>query len=229
MHDMFLASWVGNDNQIEITLNQFAAQKASSQGVKDFAQKMIRAHQALAAKLNQSMTNPSASTTTGQTPYSTGYRGTENAPETTPQAQSPTPQQAGNALSSQAREGGVPPSTGGAAGEHTGVTVTTPGGMTASVAAHPGSNAIAFQRAIGSQLVARIEQELGQKKGRDFDRCFVQGQIMGHVHMLATLDVARSQASAQLKPVFDEAISTAQEHLNEAQSLAKTLDSQESR
>ena len=41
----------------------------------------------------------------------------------------------------------------------------------------------------------------------------MQGQVVGHVHMLATLEVARNQVSPELKPVLDEAVETAQKHL----------------
>ena len=37
MQDFFIASWIGADNQAEISLNQFASQKASNQDVKNFA------------------------------------------------------------------------------------------------------------------------------------------------------------------------------------------------
>jgi predicted outer membrane protein len=83
-----------------------------------------------------------------------------------------------------------------------------------------------FKREIDGQLVAAIEQKLGQKKGQEFDRCFIQGQIVGHVHMLATLEVARNHASSQLKPVLDDAVNVAQKHLSQAESLLSKLEPQ---
>ena len=54
----------------------------------------------------------------------------------------------------------------------------------------------------------------------------MRGEVAAHVHMLATLEAAKSQASPQLKPVLDEAIQTAQKHLSQAESLHSKLDSQ---
>jgi predicted outer membrane protein len=86
-----------------------------------------------------------------------------------------------------------------------------------------------FKREIDGHLVALIEQKLGQEKGQQFDRCFMRGQVVGHVHMLASLQVAANQASPRLKPILDEAIQVAQQHLSQAESLAKKLESREVR
>jgi len=90
-------------------------------------------------------------------------------------------------------------------------------------------NAVSFKRDVDRQLLTLIEEKLGQKKGMDFDRCFIAGQIVGHVHMLATLEVAKNQASPQLKPVLDEATNLAQKHLTHAESLLSKLEPQASR
>ena len=83
-----------------------------------------------------------------------------------------------------------------------------------------------LKREIDSQLLTLIEQKLGQKQGQDFDRCFMQGQVAAHMHMIATLEAARNQASAQLKPILDEGLAVAQKHLSEAESLTQKLAQQ---
>jgi predicted outer membrane protein len=264
LHDMFLANWIGIDNQTEITLNQFAMQKASSQEVKDFAQEMIRAHGELAKKLNSTVanTNTAAFPRIARTPYTAGYRGPQApapaapgmAPGMTPEPPTANPPQANQGNSPQGnptpgtptpattpapvpeqpasnspQEGAAPRATEGPVGGQPGSPATISGGPIAAAIAGSRLNPVNFKREINSQLVTIVEQKLDQKKGQEFDRCFVQGQIGAHVHMLATLEVARTQASSQLKPVLDEAVEVAQNHLRHAESLLNKLDSQESR
>jgi hypothetical protein len=111
--------------------------------------------------------------------------------------------------------------------DQAGGAATIPGGAMASIVAAPRLDPVNFKRQIDGQLVTLIEDKLGQKKGQEFDRCFIQGQIAGHVHMLATLEVARTQASAQLKPVLDDAVNVAQKHLQHAESLLSKLEPQQ--
>src|SRR5688572_10304662 len=49
--DAFLASWVLTINNNEVALSQLAQQKAQNAEVKQFAQKMVTDHQAVAQKL----------------------------------------------------------------------------------------------------------------------------------------------------------------------------------
>ena len=118
--------------------------------------------------------------------------------------------------------------TGGSVGGQRGVAVIIPGGPSVSVGAAPRWEPVDLKRNIDGRLVTIIEEKLGQKKGEEFDRCFMQGQVAAHVHMLATLEVVRSQVSPQLKPILDEAVYVTQKHLRHAESLVTTLESKES-
>jgi len=269
-HDSFLANWIGADNQTEISLSQFASQRASNQEVKDFIQEMIRAHTDLANKLNQAITSTSAAGTgiSGQVPFTAGYRGVQgtapaapgaapSAPGETPPANvppgstlpAPAPAPQGNSAQV------APPATGATAtpgapaatapaspatntapqpgtevaGNQIGSPATIPDGPNAATGPMQHMNAVTFKRDVDSQLLTLIEEKLGQKKGLDFDRCFIAGQIAGHIHMLAELEVARKQASPQLRPVLDEAATVAQKHLDQAESLLSKLGPQGSR
>src|SRR5208282_2386960 len=82
--DMFIVNWIGADNQTEIVLNQFASQRASSQEVKDFAQEMIRSHEALASKLNQTVANTRSAGFPQGMPYTAGYNGQQATAPATP-------------------------------------------------------------------------------------------------------------------------------------------------
>ena len=262
-HDVFLADWIAADNQIEITLNQFASPRLSSQEVKDFAQEMIRAHSDLANKLNQAVAaNAATAPTNGPVLHTAGYRGVQEtapanpgtapanpgtapaSPGTAPQPESPptlVPRPArrphrhrrrapaangpGAPIPAPANpaQHGVPQTTPRAAGSQSGAAASIPAGASASTAPISGMSPLGFKREVNGEFVTLIEQKLDQEKGQDFDRCFVQGQIVGHIHMLATLEVARKQASPQLKPLLDEAVSVAQKHLSQAESLLGKL------
>ncbi len=262
MHDVILADWIGADNQLEISVNQFASQRASSPEVKGFAQEMIRAHGEMAQKLNQAVTNANATALprTGQTPYAAGYRGQPEtapaapgtpeanpaqgtpaqgsqsapapapAPAANPSQVSPAPAAAdGSTAAPAAAAAQTPPpsaaapgtsepatfSAGGAAAGQAGVAAATQGGSRL--------NPATLKRDIDSQFLTLIEQKLGQKQGQDFDRCFMEGQVAAHLNMIATLQAAQNHASAQLRPVLDEGLATAQKHLSEAESLATKL------
>ena len=221
LHDMFLANWIGADNQCEIAMNQFARQRASSQGVKDFAEEMIRAHSELATKFNQALAKveTAAFPRRGRIPYTAGYRGPEGTtPAVTPKAP----------LANTPQGTPMPAMTEGSTGGQRGVSVNIPGGPSISVATTPRWEPVNFEQEIDGRLLSLVEDKLGQKKGQEFDRCFIHGQIAAHMHMLATLEVARNQVSPQLKAVVDEAIDVAQKHLRHAESLASNLDSHES-
>jgi predicted outer membrane protein len=258
-HDIFLAKWIESDNQIEILLNQFAEQRLSNPEIKTFTQQMVREHSDLATKLNQVVANLNAASasTSGQVPYTAGYRGEQGAAPAAGQPVAPAvgPGQPGAATTAgqpvpatdprqpqptapitSSPPAAISPAPG---NNNPAATVPAPGNAAAAVStagmnreAAGGMqhmNAANFERQIDDQLVVLVEQKLGQKKGEEFDRCFLQGQIIGHVRMMATLEAARNQASPQLKPVLEEALGVAQKHLSEAESLLNKLPPQQAR
>ena len=140
LHDTFLANWVGADNQAEISLNEFASSRASTQDVKDFTQEMIRAHGDLANKLNQAVASLQATAVprTGRTPYTTGYGsqpGTGQAiPGTAPgSAPSLIPGDTQGTIPGNV-QGTAPAATEGSASGQPGGAATIPGGPMASTA-----------------------------------------------------------------------------------------------
>ena len=95
--------------------------------------------------------------------------------------------------------------------------------------ASPGSNAAIQQLAeIDRQIVERQTQatreELQQKSGAEFDKCFVGGAIVAHVHMIAALEVIEQQGQ-QLAQAAKQARPVAEQHLEHAKQLMKQLES----
>ncbi|MBS0208481.1 MAG: DUF4142 domain-containing protein [Planctomycetes bacterium] len=78
---------------------------------------------------------------------------------------------------------------------------------------------------IGERCLQLTEQELSQKRGADFDRCYVGSQISAHIHAIAAMEVVRDHAQGNLRQVLDDGVHAAQQHLAMAKDLAKKLES----
>jgi predicted outer membrane protein len=220
--DYFLASWIGSDNLTEIEVNQYAVQHASNHDVKNYAEEMVRVHTELAAKINQAIANESRSTTaTAGRPYATGYRGLPTNTSTTTTARKTSEENSNENGQSNAAAGGQASNQ--PSGEQNG-SATFQAGSGEAGASNGAMMAITVKREIGKQLLSMVEQKLGEKKGEDFDRCFMAGQVAAHMDMLATLEVARGKVSPEFKPVLDSAFKTVQSHLSHAESLVAQLE-----
>lgn len=88
-----------------------------------------------------------------------------------------------------------------------------------------GLNLIRLKQQLGQQCVASAEEELNQKDGAEFDKCFVGMQIAMHMQMLDTLKVFSRYASEELDEIIEEAEQTNEEHLKRAKKLIKQLES----
>ncbi len=91
-----------------------------------------------------------------------------------------------------------------------------------------GINLLQLHNQIGQQCLASAKREFGAKDGDHFDKAYVGSQIDAHMHMLATLQVARGHASQQFQQTLDQAAQTTQQHLDHAKSLMKTLENNKS-
>lgn len=88
----------------------------------------------------------------------------------------------------------------------------------------PGLNIIRLKQQLGQQCAASAEEELGEKEGDEFDKCFVGMQIAKHMEMLDTLKVFSRYASPELDEIIEDAEQTTQEHLKHAKKLIKQLE-----
>jgi hypothetical protein len=68
------------------------------------------------------------------------------------------------------------------------------------------------------------KEKLGGKEGQDFDRCFIGGQIVGHVGMIAKMQALQTVSSGEFSELLEKGIQTAQEHLKHAEALAQKLE-----
>jgi predicted outer membrane protein len=104
------------------------------------------------------------------------------------------------------------------------------GTATATTTRAVGNSAVDQLLAIENQITERCKQalrdELQQKQGIEFDKCFVNAQIGGHMKSLAALEVIQQQGPEQLQQVAQKAQPIVQQHLEHAKELAKQLDAQ---
>lgn len=84
-----------------------------------------------------------------------------------------------------------------------------------------GLNLIRLKQQLGQQCLASAQQELEQKEGAEFDKCYIGLQIAKHMEMLDTLKVFSRYASPQLDQVIEEAEQVAQDHLDKAKEMIK--------
>lgn len=85
---------------------------------------------------------------------------------------------------------------------------------------------VALKQQIGQKCLEMEKHALEEKEGSQFDKCYIGGQIGAHMHVLATLEVVRNQASPELAAVLDKGIETTKTHLDHAEKIAKALDQQ---
>jgi predicted outer membrane protein len=87
-----------------------------------------------------------------------------------------------------------------------------------------GINFIALKRELGEKCLATAKRELEQKKGAEFDQCYMFQQVMMHHHAKDTMEVFKNHASPELRQLIEEGLETVEMHLEHAKKLAKKVD-----
>jgi len=211
-------------NKAEVELSQIALQKSENAEVKQFAQKMITDHQKMIEQLQplamaQSGANRAASSILGGTSEAQGRsEGTEGRT-------SDTTALPGSSGASQT----IPPSGTSPVASPATATATTTG---ESAAASGRGNAIhelmQIDRQINDRCLQMAKDELQQKSGPEFDKCYMGNAVGMHAHALAALEVIGKQTQGKLAQVAQQAQPTVQQHFDNAKQLMKQLDSQSS-
>jgi predicted outer membrane protein len=80
-----------------------------------------------------------------------------------------------------------------------------------------------IRQEIAAQCLASTKRELDSKQGNAFDECYIGMQIGEHMKMVDELTVLAKHVSADLKPVLETGLKTAQHHLEEAKRIAKEV------
>jgi predicted outer membrane protein len=213
----FLAACLMNKNQAEIELNQFAQQQAQNPEVKQFAQQMIKDHHQLGQQLQQVAGGQAgaANRTDTQSFEATSQRDTER------QASDST-RLPGSSGAGQTARGSAAVTDSQGLNDTSSQGTRTSQSLTAERSTG-GSGAIQQLMQIDRQIVKRqgqmVKEEMQQKQGPEFDKCYLGTVVHAHVNMLAALETIEQQGVGQLAQVAQQARPTVQQHLDHAKQL----------
>jgi predicted outer membrane protein len=88
----------------------------------------------------------------------------------------------------------------------------------------PVDKLLALERQITERCTQMAREELEQKQGVEFDKCYMSAQIGGHMQMLAALEVIQQQGPEQIQQIAQQAHPKVKQHLDHAKQLMKQLE-----
>ncbi|HEX2473517.1 MAG TPA: DUF4142 domain-containing protein [Lacipirellulaceae bacterium] len=201
--EKFLAGCLLAKNKCEIEFAQLAQQQSQNPQVKEFAQMLEQDHQKIVQQLEQLAGGQAGQTSTR----------TETQSQTSAIGQNDAQRQPADTT----RLPGSPGAT----------QITRRQTQTEAYGAQELSGPFAQLAQIEKQIGERQKQimldELQQKSGVEFDKCYVGSQVGSHMQSLAALEVI-SQQQGELAQAAQQALPTVQQHLEHAKKLAKQLE-----
>ena len=216
--EQFLASCLLAKNQSEVELSQFAQEQAENPEVKQFAQKMVQDHQKMIQQLQQFAGNQSG-TSRSSTDSQFG--------RTSDQADRSVTSGDSSLLRTNNQSGDANQPVG-ATSQRSATNGSTNVTNRVDHGARESSDAIQALMQIDRQIIERqtqaVREELQQKTGAEFDKCFMATAIGAHVNMIAALEVIEQQGQGQLAQVAEQARPVAEQHLKHAKQLMKQLE-----
>jgi predicted outer membrane protein len=219
--DQFLAACLLGQNKAEVELSKLALQKSENAEVKQFAQKMIQDHQKMIEQLQPLAAthgaNRAASGLLGGNSESQGRTETTEGRSTDTRAL-PGSSGAAQTLAPTGTSGSVPSSSATADAATTSNTAASSAG---TGAVH---QLMQIDRQINERCLQMARDELQQKSGAEFDKCYVGMAIGAHSKALAALEVIGKQTQGTLAQVAQQAQPTVQQHLDHAKQLMKEVD-----
>jgi predicted outer membrane protein len=202
--EKFLASCLLAKNEAEVELSQFAQQQAENPQVKQFAQQMVQDHRQIIQQLQPLAAMQGAGERTGaiRSPGASGQFDAQRQPSDTTR---------------------LPGSPGAAQRDLQSATNTAQTGGSSDA-----GDAIQKLVQIDRQIVERhkeaVREELQQKQGAEFDKCYLGVQIGSHMHMLAALETIEQQQQGRLAQLAQQNTAKVRQHLDEAKQLMEQLD-----
>jgi hypothetical protein len=98
------------------------------------------------------------------------------------------------------------------------------GADTAPALASRGFSFLEAQRRIGEQCLQSAQKEMADKKGADFDKCYIGAMIVKHQEMLSTQKALREYVTPDLQKMIDNQMQVTMDHLDHAKQLMKQLE-----
>jgi predicted outer membrane protein len=215
---IFFANCLLKNNQAEIEISQFAAQKSQDPKVKQYAEELVKDHQQVVQKLQPIASTNSRSAATASLDTAARNEANRSAVDTTR-----TPGSSGtdtSATGTASRSGAGTTDRDAAESLTSSRNTGTQGNAELMQVAH-------IEEKINDRCNQALREELQQKSGTEFDECYLGAQIAGHMHMLAALEVLPDESQGQLKQIAEDAKPTVQKHLDQAKDLMKQLKGSE--
>jgi predicted outer membrane protein len=103
-------------------------------------------------------------------------------------------------------------------------TVAATGAEAAPALAGRGFNFIEAKRRIGEQCLQSARKEMADKKGADFDKCYIGTMIVKHQEMLDTQKALREYVTPDLQKMIDEQMQVTTSHLDHAKQLMRQFE-----
>lgn len=204
-------------NLAEIALARIAEQRATDPEVKKFAQQMIEEHTAFLNKLRGETSANSGQTTPGQN--MAGQARTEQ--NTTSQTTEPQSREGKPGLDINVPGAGVHIQ----AGDTKDSRETPDGNRRANPQMAGGARQfLQIMKEVETQCLQTKTNELSQKEGSQFDRCYIGGQMAAHMKMADELSVFSRYATGDLQPILQEGLQTTKQHLAHVKQLAERLE-----
>jgi predicted outer membrane protein len=215
--EQYLAGCLLAKNQSEVDLSQFAQEQSQNPEVKKFAQRMVHDHQKVVQQLQQVAGNQSQSS-----------RGSTNSQFQRTNSENDRSGTSGNSSSLRTNDQSADDSEPVRNRSQRSATSTSTSANGLDQDSTESSNAIQQLMQIDRQIVERQAQatreELQQKSGVEFDKCFVGTAIVAHVQMIAALEVIEQQGQGQVAQIAQKARPVAEQHLEHAKQLMKQLE-----
>jgi predicted outer membrane protein len=192
-------------NKCEVEFAQLAQQQSQNPQVKEFAKMLEQDHQRIVQQLEQLAGGQAGQTTTRtesqfQSTSASGQNDAQRQPSDT------------------ARLPGSPGAT------QTTRTETQTEAYGSQEMSGPFAQLAKIEKQIGERQKQAMLDELQQKSGVEFDKCYIGSQVGSHMQSLAALEVI-SQQQGKLAQAAQQALPTVQQHLDHAKQLAKQLES----
>jgi predicted outer membrane protein len=223
-----LAAKLALCNYEEVVLGQLASERAQNPEVKQFAQQMVQDHRQALTKLRQfrpsiqwqefqQISDQSAQgrAATGQEDPAVARRGAEPGRTDRPTADRDDARRDLTA----GREGQPRDAAGPGEGE-------VGRGQEGGAQAGPHRFILQISRETCKHKLEHTKRLLSQKQGAEFDKAYINQQIVAHVGALAELQAVEDQGSQQFQSFVKQTIPHVEQHLQKAQQIAQQLEGQ---
>jgi predicted outer membrane protein len=202
--EKFLAGCLLQKNKCEVEFAQLAEQQSQNPEVKQFAQMLEKDHQKIVQQLEQLAGGQAGQTSTR----------TQRQTETSAAGQNDAQRQPADTTRLPGSPGAI----------QTTRSETQTANYGSQEMSGPFAQLAQVEKQIGERQKQAMLDELQQKSGVEFDKCYVGSQVGAHMQSVAALEVISQQQQGELAQVAQQALPTVQQHLDHAKQLAKQLE-----